>query len=258
MRLLKIEWAKLSSYKPFWFLFIAYLIMAPGVMLFIDSFNLGFLGVPIGKQIYGFPMGWNVATWLASWFHILLGIIMVIFATNEFNYRTARQHVIDGMTRKEVFISKLTITAFLSIVSTTYTTIIALMGSLIYTGGLNNIGDGIEYVPLFLFQTFGYLSIAFLVSFLVRNAGWGILVFMGILFLESILRNILGTTVSEWIAVFAPIGMISNLTPIPFIQDNFQFDSKYILSTSERLLYGSLYILCYLGITYRLIMRKSL
>ncbi len=258
MRLLKIEWAKLAKYRPFWWLFAFYLAAAPLFMLFVESFDIPLFEMGAGKMIYGFPMGWNVATYLSSWFHFLLGIIMVIFATNEFTYRTARQHVIDGLTRKEVFISKLTLTAALSIFSTFYTAVLAIIGSLIYAGGLDNFTDGIEYIPIFLFQTFGYLSIAFLVSFFVRSSGYAILVFLGIIFVEWILRQILGTNVSEWIAVFSPIGMISKLTPIPFAEKFSGYsDPKYILSTGERLMYGSLYILAYLSITYRMIMRKN-
>src|SRR5690606_822488 len=149
-------------YRPFWMLSIFYLVLAPVFMLFIDGFDIPIFEIGPSKGIYGFPTGWHFMTWMSSWLHILLGIIIVIFSTNEFNNRTARQHIIDGLTRNELFWSKFTLTAFLALIATLYTTLLAIIGSLIYTGGLANFTDGIEYLPIFLFQTFGYLCIALL------------------------------------------------------------------------------------------------
>ena len=259
-RLLQIEWQKLVAYRPFWLLFIFYLALAPTVMLFVDAFDIPFFGKdkPM-EMIYGFPFGWNLATYLSSWFHILLGIIIVIFATNEFKSRTIRQHIIDGMTRKELFLAKLTITGFISVFATLYTVLIAVFGSLIYTGGLENFSSGFEYVPIFLFQTFGYMSIAMLISFVIKNSGYAILLYISVIFVEWLLRNILGFYMSEWVAVFAPIGMISKLTPIPFIEEFLKDSgsSKYILNLNERLIYGSLYIITYLFLTYKLITKRD-
>ena len=259
IRLLKIEWAKLVTYKPFWLLSIFYLILAPLFMLFIEALNIPIFTIGASEAIYGFPSGWQFMTYMSSWLHILLGIIIVIFATNEFNHRTARQHIIDGLTRNELFLSKLTLTAFLSIIATLYTGILAIIGSLVYTGGIDNFFDGMEYIPIFLFQTFGYLSIALMFSFIVRSSGYAILIFLGVLFVEAILRSVLAYYFSEWFAVFAPIGMISQLTPIPFIEEVIRNkeDLKYVLSLSERFVYGTLYILGYIAITYRLIRKRD-
>lgn len=259
MRLFRIEWSKLVKYRPFIWLTLSYLVMTPGLMLFLDGFNLDFFGITL-ERIYVFPQGWNSVTWMASWFHILLGIIIVIFISNEYSNRMVRQHIIDGLTRKEFYVSKVLMIAVMSITATLYTAILAIIGSVVYSGGVDNFMDGIEYLPIFLFQTFGYLSIAMVFAFLLRKSGYAILIYLGVIFGEFILRSILGANVSPWLQVFSPIGMISNLTPLPFFQEilNNQEDTKYFLSVSERFLYGSIYISAILYWAWWLIRKRDI
>ncbi len=257
MRLLKIEWAKLSSYKPFWWLSGLYLIMAPLLILFLDQ--LGFAFFPsAAEEIYGFPTGWNVSAWISSWFQILLGMIIVIFATNEFAAKTARQHIIDGLTRKEFFGSKLLLTGSISIIATAYMAIIAIIASLIYTGGVDNVMNGIEYIPIFLFQTFGYLSIALLFSLLLRSSGYAILLFLCVIFVEWLIRQFLPSE----IAAFSPIGVIARLTPFPFLQELIDEmtrngETPFVLDRGERFAIGTAYILGILFIAYQNVMRRN-
>ncbi len=257
MRLLKIEWAKLAAYRPFWILLMFYLAAAPLLILFVHSIGINIFP-SAAAEIYGFPNGWLVSAYMSSWFQILLGMIIVIFATNEFGAKTARQHIIDGVTRNEFFLGKVYMIAAISIFSTLYMSVIAIIASLIYTGGLSNIGDGIEYVPIFLFQTFGYLTIALLFSLLVRSSGYAILIFLCVIFAEWLFRQF----VPNYIAGFSPIGMIARLTPIPFMQDFIDgiSDSEsipYPLTIAERFTYGTAYIAGFLGLAYMNVQRKD-
>lgn len=257
MRLLKIEWAKLAAYRPFWVLFIIYLSAAPLLILFVHNIGIN-LFPSSAEEIYGFPNGWNVSAWISSWFQILLGMIIVIFATNEFSARTARQHIIDGITRKEFFLSKVYLVGAISVFATAFMALIAIMASLIYTGGLSDFSNGIEYVPIFLFQTFGYLTIALLFSLLLRTSGYAILLFLCVIFAEWLIRQFLPSD----IAAFSPIGMIARLTPFPFLQDFIDSvsnpsDLPYILSINERFLFGSIYIAGLLGLAYNNVMRRD-
>jgi len=263
IRLLKIEWTKLSTYRPFWVLTICYLLLSP--LLMFSVHHIKFPGFPnVAEMFYAFPMGWNVAAWTASWFQILLGIMFVIFISNEFNFKTTRQHVIDGLTRNEYFLSKLLLIGMMAVFATFYMVLNAIIGSYLFANGLDNIAEGTEYIPIFLFQTIGYLSVALLFSFLLRKSGYAILIYICVIVGEFIIRNIISENGAEMLALYSPIGIISNLTPIPFLEAmldgmaEMQGEKPLVLSLSERLSGGSAYILLYISISYISFKRKMI
>ena len=94
LNLLKIEFKKIIPYTTFWVIFGLVFALIPVVFYGIGQFELQ--GAPIDmKNTYRFPGVWNNLTYLASWFNLLIGMVMVILVCNEFSFKTFRQHVID-------------------------------------------------------------------------------------------------------------------------------------------------------------------
>ena len=62
--------------------------------------------------IFSFPGIWHNVTYVAGFFKFFLAILVAILVSGEYEYRTIRQNIIDGMSRLEFFKSKI-ITLFL-------------------------------------------------------------------------------------------------------------------------------------------------
>ena len=124
-RLLTIEWLKLKHYKAFWILILMYaigvsIICSSGMFLleFLKSKGADFDGIdPTIIPLYDFPDVWQNITYIASFLKVILAFLIVISISNEITYRTLRQNVIDGLSKKEFLGSKLLLILAISIMS---------------------------------------------------------------------------------------------------------------------------------------------
>jgi len=212
-RLLQIEFIKLFTYAGFWvpasFWAILYVLS-----LFIGTqVNINFPGMD-SHTFFTFPMLWNTTTWLASWFNLLLAILIMIIICNEFSYRTFRQHVIDGLSRTELFLGKIALILVFAIAGVVLVFISTLVVGLFFNnaGSWSHIFDTL-YLPLVYFiQAIAYMSFAMMISLLLKNIALSILTFILYFFpFEPIIRNFF----PDQILMFFPMKVISNLTPPP-------------------------------------------
>jgi hypothetical protein len=107
-RLLEIEWLKLRGYRPFWVLMVLFI-----VLLFLTNFVMsqGFFLTTLKNQRlfkpdYSFPRVWDYVGFWVRMLGGLLPVFIIISTTNEIQYRTNRQNVIDGWSRAEFFHAK--------------------------------------------------------------------------------------------------------------------------------------------------------
>jgi ABC-2 type transport system permease protein len=107
-RLLEIEWLKLRGYRPFWVLLVLFI-----VLLFLTNFVMShgfFLKNRMGQSAfalaYTFPNVWDYVGFWVRMLGGLLPVFIIISTTNEIQYRTNRQNVIDGWSRAEFFHAK--------------------------------------------------------------------------------------------------------------------------------------------------------
>jgi hypothetical protein len=117
--LLKIEYKKLIPYSTFWVIFGLFFLFTPIVFygfgqVKIDAFPIDF------ATMYKFPNVWNNITYIASWFNLLIGMLLVILICNEFSFKTYRQQVIDGHSKADFIISKILLMSSFSLLSTLY------------------------------------------------------------------------------------------------------------------------------------------
>ena len=138
----------------------------------------------IAKMLLGnpfaFPETFHTVAYFSSFFVILPGILVIMLITNEYNYKTHKQNIIDGWSRKEFMASKLIDVAIISFVVMIVFMLVA-MGFGLYADpdNLGRIAEQLHYIPMFFLQTFAQLSIAFLLGYLVKKAfiALGIFVF---------------------------------------------------------------------------------
>ena len=127
-RLLLTEWIKVKHYRPFWILtglyFLSLLLIFAGGWLFLvwlESQGADFKNIkPTMLPIYDFYDIWHNFTYMASIVKVIPAFIFLIMVTNEYSFKTLRQNIIDGMTRKEFLYSKILLAITYSLASVLY------------------------------------------------------------------------------------------------------------------------------------------
>jgi len=126
IRAFTLEWLKLRHYRVFWILFglylLAQLIITNGGVFFLEwleNKGVDIEGIsPTILPIYDFPDIWHNATWLGSFVKILISFIIIVSVNNELSYNTLKQNIIDGISKREFLLSKLSLILFLATVCT--------------------------------------------------------------------------------------------------------------------------------------------
>ena len=234
LRLLTLEWLKLRHYRPFWILLTLYFVVlglvSCSVMFVFDymaSQGAEFQGIdPTMIPFYDFADIWQNLTYLASYFKMFLGFIVVISITNEFDYKTVRQNIIDGLTKWEFIGSKLLVILAIGLVNTLFVFVVGLIMGSIYSPvkGLDVIFSNAEFLLAYLLDVLTFLTFALLAGMLIRRTGFAIvLLAFYALFLEPIATAIFGAVYPELsFYQYLPIRSINNLIPIPFAKYVFQ------------------------------------
>lgn len=259
IHLLKIEYSKVRNYSTFWAIILIYIGLVPLVFLALSSIQLPFF--PSKEEMYGFPTVWNFITWTASWLNLLLGVLVVTITCNEITFRTQRQNIIDGLSRKQMILSKFYFFSALAAFVTLYTFLIGFIFGIIYTG-FNDVFTGISYVGVYFVQTLGYFSFAYLFAVIVKRSALSIIFYILIFFFKFIFALALGDTIAQ----LMPINVIAELTPFPFFTALFEmaaeqdpnFVEPVIFSQTVRSLVALGWITSFITLGYFVVKRRDL
>ena len=137
--------------------------------------------------------------------------------TNEFNFKTHRQNIIDGWTRKEFVTVKFIFAILFSLVATFFNFLVALLFGMITTGSHFSFA-GVENIGYIFIQTVAYITFAMFLAVLLRRSGAAIAVF----FLYGLIFEYLITTLLNFkmdltpIGYFLPLQVTDVMLPIPF------------------------------------------
>ncbi|HNE93624.1 MAG TPA: ABC transporter permease [Chitinophagaceae bacterium] len=179
--LIKTEWLKLKKYRIFWWMLVIVALTYPGINLMFykvyssitakEGMEGSLMKMLIGNP-FAFPEAWHTIAYFSSWFVLVPSILIIMIISNEYTYKTNRQNVIDGWSRKEFILSKLFIVIIVSIIATLMFTIITIILGLNYSTEIQATrwNEQIKYVFLFLLQTFSQLSLAFFVGFIFKRS----------------------------------------------------------------------------------------
>ena len=251
LHLLKIDLKKLTSYRTFWvvcglYFFTLAFTTASGMEFLKWLANLieGFgQSINIDRiPLYHFPDVWQNLVFISGFFKIVLGIMTVITITNEYQYRTLRQNIIDGMSRWEFLQSKILTNILLSFMSMTMVFTIGLITGFIYSPEVNlkDIFTYLEFFPAYFLEVFAYLSFALMLGVFIQRSGLTIIVLL--------LSRMIEYTVTAYvnynrevvfnddgfgsISQFLPMQSISNLIAMPFARYAFQEIQDYVSFTA--------------------------
>lgn len=242
LHLLKIDLKKLTSYRTFWIVCGLYFI----TLAFFTASGMEFLkwvartfedfgsSLNINRiPIYHFPDVWLNLIYFSGLFKIVLGIMTVISITNEFQYRTLRQNIIDGLSRWQFLQSKILTNVLLSFLSVAMIMIISFATGLIYTPSIDwgYVFADMEFLIAYFLEIFAYLSFALMLGILVQRSGLSIILLLLAPMLEILIRENVNDYVPSLIQFF-PLESISNLVPMPIKRYAFQEIRDYLTVSS--------------------------
>lgn len=258
--IIAIEYAKLRKFQTLKILFAVYMVIVPAWMYFMNFF---FQNEEDLKMIFtqdnpfDFPHMWSFITYSASFFNILLAVLVVIVTTNDIQYKTMRQNIIEGSTKHQVILGKFVFVVFLSTIATLYTFLCGLVIGLIESSN-TDIFQNIHLIALYFVQTIGYFSFAFLFAILVKRPAIAIVTFILYFPVETIVGNI----ISKQMYTFFPLKVYADLTPSPFFKAILNSSGKgantFILSLNEQLLLAGFYVVLCFAATYFILRRRDL
>ena len=271
-RLFLIEWYKLKNYKVFWVLIVMYftgvIVLSSGVSFFFEflkSKGAEFDGLdPTIVPFYDFPDVWHNITYMATFFKIILAFIVIISITNEISYRTLRQNVIDGLSKKEFLISKMNFNVILALLATLVLFLVGLITGLTYSNvtEFKYIFSSMGFLGAYFIEVVAFLSFVSLIALLLKKAGFAIVsVFMYTLIFEPVLTlnfehnpyipSLLAATAPFW-----PIRAINNLIPLPYQRYMFMEVQDYVSFADLGIVLGWLAI--FTSLIYWVLKRKDL
>jgi ABC-2 type transport system permease protein len=236
LSLIKIEWLKIKKYPAFWWMLGIVALTYPGIncmtyYLYREAVTGKEITNNIAKMLLGnpfsFPETWHSVAYFSSFFILLPSILVIMLVTNEYTFKTHRQNVIDGWSRAQFITSKLFDVLIISVIATLVYILVALsFGLYADTSTIGQWAEQLQYIPLFLLQTFAQLTIAFLLGYLVKKAFIALGIF---LFYYLVLENIAvgyARFKMDDIGRFLPFEMSDRIIPTPAFFSHFGKNAK--------------------------------
>ncbi|HFX17977.1 MAG TPA: ABC transporter permease [Flavobacteriales bacterium] len=223
-RLIGIEFYKIKHHKLSKVLFLAYFVLLSAIALIAAiKINIGKISIHLAEQgIFNFPYIWHFNTWVADFLTFFLAIIVVSMVTNEYNYRTVKQNLIDGLTKKEFVLSKFYFLVVLALTATLYVFVMSLILGLIYSDFTSPgiIFKDVYFLAVFFLKLLGIFTFIMFLGFLFRKSAIALGFFFIWLIVESILYALLrwqffDKTTADQISQFFPYASFKNLLPEP-------------------------------------------
>jgi hypothetical protein len=197
--LLAIEWLKIKKYRTFWILMGLFFLLLPLFNYMISSGLLHLGGRKNGfnvlSTVYSFPGVWSSMGFWGSIFINFMAILVIIITTNEFEFRTNRQNIIDGWERMDFLNGKILIVLLLSLVVTLYVFLTGLVFGRVTGGSFNGAFSGIAQVGYFFILSLDYMGFGLLLALLIRKSGLAIGLF---LLYSLIIENIIVGSVNHF------------------------------------------------------------
>ena len=219
LHLLKLEWLKVKNYRAFWIFLALYIVGLFSINYIAYQFQgeVKKNNVPLTIFPYDFPPVYQTIAWVSSWLLYFPGMLMILVITNEYNYKTHRQNIIDGLTRQQFVIAKILFGLAIALLTTISCFLIAIYFGSDFSGTISF--EGIQYIGYSFIQTLCYLFLAMILAVLMRRSGLAMAVFFlyGLIF-EQMLGGLIdykilsdGTT-----RFYFPLEASDVLIPITF------------------------------------------
>jgi len=224
LNLFKIEWLKIKTYRTFWILFLSFLIFFPLAFYFSAAKYMENVSAKMEEQMlkamldapFVFPKVWLASSWMGGLFFIVIGMLFILLITNEVQYRTHRQNIIDGWSRTDFLKAKFSLLIFFVLVSTALVFLCGLLVGLVYSSSSADVFDGLYYVGYFALMATMYLMLAYLVAILVKRTGLSIIIYFAIVCILDNVLWLIFTLKDSQVGYFMPLEVVDSLVTNPF------------------------------------------
>lgn len=212
MNLLRTEFRKIFPYRTFWVILATYVLLM--VLILYTSTSVEINGKALGNETYQFPGVWMRLTYVAHFFNLLLGILIIVLITDEYSYRTIRQQVIDGLSRAEVVLAKFYVVLSIAVFSTVMLLAIGLYFGLLYSTdkSAGAIFSQIDHLSYYFVQAVAYMALAMLFAFIIRKSGLAIIAFIAY---TKIIEPLIHYNLPDQTDKYFPMKALDSLTPMP-------------------------------------------
>jgi ABC-2 type transport system permease protein len=251
-KLLQLEYIKYSRSWMFYIFLALFVVMT----ILIESITLH-INKTLGLQ-FGFPYVWDNIIYLASWLNFFLGLMVLISITTEHQYRTVRQHIVDGLDKPAFFTAKLLYALMLALFAVVFVTITVLVIGYSQSSSVSFSGmfDGSKLLLRYFIQLLGYMSMALFFGFLFRSTALGMLLYLFYMPIDSLLGVIIFKNPNNMF----PKTLFASVVPKPAILDIAQGASglKMTGPTDQTILgMAILYIVIFTASSYFLLYRRD-
>lgn len=225
-RLLSIELQKIWMNKASRILTLTYFILLSFIALIASiKFDIGFFKLDLAEMgIFNFPIIWHFNTYIAAWLKFFLAIVIVSMMANEYSYGTLKQNLIDGMSKKELIISKFLTVLLFALVSTVFVFLMSLLLGYSFSSytEISIVFSDLEYLVAFFVKLVGFFSFCLFLGILVKRSAFALGFLLVWTIGEWITKGILtfkifpDSDTADSITQFFPLESMSNLIVMPF------------------------------------------
>ncbi|MDR2127203.1 MAG: ABC transporter permease [Prevotellaceae bacterium] len=267
LRLLKIEWNKIYNYKTARIFIIIYfaLLASMGYLVTVIKPSVDNMSLDLARfGAYLFPYVWQNITYFADFGSIFLGVIIITNITNEYTYRTMKQNLIDGLTKKEFLLSKLLVSLIFSLLSTIIVFFACLGLGLVYTQNPSSIFKGVTFVLGYFLKVSVFFSFCTLLAFWIRRSGFALMLVILWRLGEVIILGIeqISSRSSFHLSNLLPGNASATLLPFPGIklQNFMRGGTVFSLSDfhAEYCIAAIVYIVIFIVLSYQLLKKRDL
>lgn len=224
IRLLKIEFLKVKSYKAFWLMvgvygiILAFMIFGiPGLIDWVAEKSGDPTQFRIFKALaFNFPDIWQNISFVASlrlFIKVILGLIVIMMVTSEFHNLTIRANIINGFSRKDFLLSKVELIIALSIFSTLIIFFSGLYLGLVHSSSatFSKVFGKMIYLLGYFIELSTYLLFCLMIAILLKRTGLAFITH----FIYLIIEPIIDYNIPEAIAPFLPLNAMNNIIKTP-------------------------------------------
>ena len=229
LRLLTIEFHKLKHNKASKILSLIYFGLLICIALTAAiKFDVGPIKFHLAEMgIFNFPYIWHFNTYVAAILKFFLLLVIVSMMANEYSYKTLKQNLIDGLSKKEFILSKFYTVIVFAAISTVFVFVVSLVLGLVYSdyNELAIIVSDLDYLLAFFIKLVGFFSFGLFLGILVKRSAFAVGAMFVWLIAESMFKGYLywqfkslvntGDRVDS-IMQFLPLEAMTNLIKEPF------------------------------------------
>lgn len=228
-KIIQLEYYKFRHYKPFLVILglyvFCFLLSGLSIKSLLDWFleeqkNDDILKhfLSSGLPIFDFVDIWQNLGWLATIFKWIPAFLVIISITLEYSQKTIKQNIIDGLSKKEFLLSKLSLVVFISIGSALLLFLLGLFLGFLYSPvkEVRYVVENLEFVAGYGLEVFTFLCMAMFFAFWIQKSGVTIILFL--LYtacIEPIFTAIMHYNY-KWQVWYFPVEAINRIIRVPF------------------------------------------